>query len=71
MNVSESVDVNTVLKWFLSVKRGERRPSPEQAREALARLADRAHKSLQAGFSGPDVDLRWKSRRRFAKEEKD
>lgn len=60
MNVSESNDLGAVLAWVL----GRPRPSriaavDDAAREAAARLADRAYRAQGAGIQGHEVRSLW------------
>lgn len=64
MNISEANDLNTVLRYLLDVRRNGQPVARDSAREASARLADRARKPLGAGLDGDDVrelwgDVRW------------
>jgi hypothetical protein len=60
MNVSESSDVNTLLRWLIGAKRfDDEEVSEADAKAAAVRLADRAYKTLFAGLAGRDVAERW------------
>jgi hypothetical protein len=60
MNIRESNDLNAVLHFLLgdTASNGSTITS-ERAREAAARLADRAAKTLLAGLTGDQVTERW------------
>lgn len=62
MTLSEATDLNTVLQWLLDAPAFCRElPSEEEARDALGRLADRAHSALRAGMDRGDVELHWRT----------
>lgn len=56
MNITESTDVQTVLTWLLDSHTDD---GEDQAKEAAARLADRAVAALGAGLHGYEVRLLW------------
>jgi hypothetical protein len=67
VNVQESLDINSLLGWLLDLERAPDSPHPDRfteagARQAAVRLADRAHKGIQAGIRGSDVDEAWATR---------
>jgi hypothetical protein len=55
LNITEATAVNRLADWLLYRNRG----SEEQARDALALLADKAYKPLMAGVTGDQVRRRW------------
>lgn len=60
MNITEANDLNTVLEYVLNLTSGAGAvPSSERAREAAARLADKAHKPLMAGLTSERVNAAW------------
>lgn len=63
LTVGESHDVLRLLDWILGLEpegRGlSRPPTPDEARECAARLADKAHKALMAGRDGARVRRDW------------
>lgn len=67
MNIGEAQDVNVVLGRLLGAKAtegGRRRPvnTDDEVRDAAARLADRARKTLSAGYAGEQVRQDWRKR---------
>jgi hypothetical protein len=64
MNVTESCDLNTLLRWLLRSTYLQRPlPTELEARTAAAHLAARSHKALMAGLSSDDVENLWPLRR--------
>jgi hypothetical protein len=59
LNVSEATDVNTLALWMLRRPSDWRSPSESDAKEALTRLVEKAHKTLAAGMFAKDVTERW------------
>ena len=56
MNIGEATDVYTVLRYLLH----DPKVPADKAKEAAARLADRAHKALSAGPTGDQILARWR-----------
>lgn len=60
LTIGEAHDVNTLLEHVLQHSRaGLGVPSLDEAREAAARLADKANKTLMAGLTGERVRAAW------------
>lgn len=60
MNIGEANDLNTVLRYVLNLPDITRSvPADDKARDAAARLADKAHKGIMAGLTGDDVVAAW------------
>lgn len=61
MTVTQSNDVNTLLRWAMDVPRayGGGVVTSREAMEAAARLADAANKRLSAGLDGKSVRRMW------------
>ena len=63
LTIGEAHDVNTLLDWMLGIRRPSNSDSDEElrheAKEAAARLADKANKALMAGIRGADVLAAW------------
>ena len=59
MNIGEANDVNVVLDYFLELPRHNGPVTPERAKAAAVRLADRAYRALSAGSSGVAVAERF------------
>jgi hypothetical protein len=70
LNISEATWVNTLADYMLPRPRpGAPRPTANEAREALAQLADHAYKPLSAGINGDEIRRRLDDRaRREARE---
>lgn len=66
MNITESNNVNTVLRFFL----GSEGPTGQtvtfdQAKAAACNLATRANQCVGAGLRGPDVDALFEKHRGY------
>jgi hypothetical protein len=59
LNVSESFDLNTLLRYLLDEPRGGIEIDTLAAREAAARLTERAHRTIHAGLTASDVRRIW------------
>ena len=55
MTVGECNDINTLLRYVYGLSGYTVLPTPQEAQEAVERLADRASKSLGAGLSGSNI----------------
>jgi uncharacterized protein with von Willebrand factor type A (vWA) domain len=61
MNVGEAIDVQVVVQHLLTIlPDGRGHPDPDQVKEALMRLSDRARKTLMAGPDSVDVQKAWR-----------
>lgn len=59
MNVTEATDLARLLRWILGTPPGEALVDDEEAMEAAAALADRAHWALGAGPTAVSVRALW------------
>lgn len=60
MNITEAKQVNTVIGYWLEMDApGGAELTTEQVIDAMAALADRAHRALHAGVTGDRVRDRW------------
>jgi len=63
LNLTESNAVNVLARYLAPgadrYAEHRRPPSEEEARDALAKLADAAHARLMAGVNGGDVRRHW------------
>lgn len=59
LTIGEASDVNVLLEHALNLSGPTGVPSSEKAREAAARLADKASKTLLAGLDGDRVRAAW------------
>lgn len=60
LNISEAHDVNVLVDYLCALPNaGGRIPGGDEARDALARLADKAHRSLMAGADEVVVRTNW------------
>lgn len=65
MNISEANELNALLSWILGTERGATHESTtdDEARDAAAFLADKAHRALSAGLNANRVKKAWSGRR--------
>jgi hypothetical protein len=59
LNTSEATAVNTLALWMLPLDDDWRHPTEAEAREAMAELMDKAHKTLSAGMTSTELLDRW------------
>lgn len=57
MNIGESKDVGTVLRWLTGT--AKENDTPERAREAAVRLGERAYETLAVGLTSGQIRQQW------------
>lgn len=63
MNVSESGDVLTIIRWLTGMPRPGIRNDRDEAREAAVRLGERAYKTLMSGLTNDEIRQHWPAAR--------